>query len=67
MGITIFFSVTGGPLHMNKFPSEIIKSDKFSLHSSTLQQLAPLSSTSYITAAFVLASGHPGLEINTVH
>ena len=52
---------------MNKFPSEIIKSYKFSLHSSTLQQLAPLSSTSYITAAFVLASGHPGLEINTVH
>ena len=50
---------------MNKFPSEIIKSNKFGLYSSTVQQLAPLNITSYTTAAFVLASGHPGHEINT--
>ena len=36
-------------------------------HSSTVQQLALLSSTSYITAAFMLASGHPGLEITILY
>ena len=29
--------------------------------------LALLSSTSYITAAFMLASGHPGLEIKILY
>ena len=49
------------------YPSEIIKSNKFGLYSSTVQQLAPLSITSCITAAFVLASGHPGHEVNTLY
>ena len=36
-------------------------------YSSAVQQLALLSSTSYITAAFTLASGHPGLEIKILY
>ena len=36
-------------------------------YSSTVQQLALLSSTSYITAAFTLASRPPGLEIKILY
>ena len=32
-------------------------------YSSIVQQLVLLSSISYITAAFTLASGHPGLDV----
>ena len=35
--------------------------------SSTVQQLALVSSTSYITAAFTLASRHQGLEAKLLH
>ena len=33
----------------------------------TVQYLENYSSTSYITAAFMLASGHPGLEIKILY
>ena len=33
----------------------------------TVQYLEKYSSTSYITAAFMLASGHPGLEIKILY
>ena len=36
-------------------------------YSSTVEWLAFLSSTNYITAAFTLASGHPGLEIKILY
>ena len=35
------------------------------MHSSPEQELALLSTTSYIATVFALASGHPGLEIKT--
>ena len=37
------------------------------VHSLGLQFLAVLTGTSYITAAFTLASGHPGLEIKILY
>ena len=56
------------PLVSHHFSESPIISKLLVLHSKFHHSyLALLSSTSYTAAAFMLASGHPGLEIRLLH